>query len=93
MDYFDFNPTMIEKWDRLARMDHPISGTHYYLHWLWYAGGYRAVVVVSYFQLDDEVVALRGLDRARVDSHMPYIPDDGETYDPRTLDWPGQYRV
>ena len=66
MEYFDFNPTMIEKWDRLARMDHPISGTHYYLQWLGYAKGYRAVVV-SDFQLDDEVVALRGLDRARAD--------------------------
>ena len=85
MDYFDFNPTMIEKWDRLARMDHPISGTHYYLQWLGYAGGYRAAVF-SDVQVDDEVLALRGLDRARFHSHIPYTPDEGETFYPRTLE-------
>ena len=47
--------------------------------WLGYSKGYRAVVSND-FQLDDEVVALRGLDRARVDLHVPYIPDDGETH-------------
>ena len=30
MKYFDFNPTMVNKWDQLARMDHPASGTHYF---------------------------------------------------------------
>ena len=31
-------------------------------------------------------MALQGLDRARVDSHVSYSPDAGETYLPRTLD-------
>ena len=71
MEYFDFNPTMIEKWDRLARMDHPISGTHYYLQWLGHAKGYKAVVV-SDFQLDDEVVAPRAGGGNPVVSRCPY---------------------
>ena len=87
MDYFDSNPTMIEKWDRLDRMDHPISGTHYYFQWLGYSKKVTGLLSTVIFSLVmRQVVALRGLDGARVDSHVTYSPDDGETYLPRTLE-------
>ena len=85
MKYFDFNPTMINKWDQLSRMNHPTSGSHYYYEWLGFPKGYRAVVE-SDRHLNEDIVALSGLDRARVDSHVPYSPDAGETYLPRTFD-------
>ena len=68
--YFDFNPTMINKWDQLSRMEHPVSGSHYFYEWLGFPKGHRDVVE-SDRQLNEDIVALRGLDRARVDSHVP----------------------
>ena len=44
MKYVDFNPAMINKWDRLSRMDHPTSGSHYYIELLGFPKVYRAVV-------------------------------------------------
>ena len=44
MTYFDFNPTMINKWDQLSRMNHPTSGSHYYYEWFGFPQGYRVVV-------------------------------------------------
>ena len=79
MEYFDFNPTMFEKWNRLARMEHPIPGTHYHFQWLGLPRDYRAVAV-SDFQLENEIVTFRELDRARVNSHVPFTPDDGVVF-------------
>ena len=70
MRYFDYNPIMVSKSDQLSRMEHPASGSHYFFEWLGFPTGYRAVVE-SDRQLNEDIVALRGLDRARVDSHVP----------------------
>ena len=85
MTYFGYNPTMINKYDQISKMEHPASGSHYLFEWLGFPGGYRAIVE-SDRQLEDEIVALRCLDRARVDLHTPYSPDDGVTYMQRTME-------
>ena len=59
MTYFDFNPTMINKWDQLSRMDHPTSGSHCFYEWLGFPKGYIAVVE-SDRHLNEDIVALRG---------------------------------
>ena len=84
MTYFDFNPTKIEKWERLARIEQPVSGSHYFFRWLGFPIGYRADTY-SESQLDNSVVAERGLDGARTNPHIPRTPDDGERYFQRTL--------
>ena len=82
--YLDFNPTKIEKWKRLARIEQPVSGSHYLFRWLGFRSGYRADTY-SESQLDNTVVAARGLDGARTKPHIPHTPDDGEHYFQRTL--------
>ena len=84
MKYFDFNPTKIEKWERLARIAQPVSGSHYFFRWLGFPSGYRADTY-SESQLDNSVVAERGLDGARTNPHIPHTPDDGEHYFQSTL--------
>ena len=34
MEYYDFNPIMIQKWDSQAELGHPQSGTHSHFMWL-----------------------------------------------------------
>ena len=76
MEYFDFNLTLIEKWDCQAKMEHAVSGTHSHMMWLGYPRGFRAAAT-SDNHLDDEVVELRKLDGARINPHITYTPDDG----------------
>ena len=86
MKYFGFNPTKINKYDRLSRMAHPASGSHYFFEWLGIPGGYRAIVE-SDRQLDGDIVALSATDRARQDLHIPYFPDDGVIFITRTMEF------
>ena len=79
---------MIEKWDCQAKMEHPVSWTRSHMLWLGYPRGFRAVAT-SDNHLDDEVVELRKLDGARINPHIPYTPDDGGYYYPRTLELGG----
>ena len=85
MKYVGFNIIFINKMDQVSRMDHPSSGSHYIFEWLGYPCGYRAIVE-SDRHLDDEVVALRGLDRARTTLLTPFTPDNGVTYITRTME-------
>ena len=85
MEYFDFNPIQIERWNRLAKMDHPVSGTHYHDRWLGHPRGYRAVAISDH-HLENEIVSLRELDRARTNSHVPFTPDGGSHYYARTFE-------
>ena len=84
MEYYGFNPNMIQKWDSQAKLGHPQSGTHSHLMWLGYPWGFRAVAIGD-IHLDDDVVELRKLDRARINPRVAYTPDGGGHYYPRTL--------